>query len=487
MGLTYGDEAEAIKTTWSLAAGPDGTIYAGVEPAGLFRSADGGRTWSHVEGLTNHPTRPTWQPGNGGLILHTIVPHATDADRVWVGISAVGVFETRDGGVSWEPRNSGVRADFNPDPHPVTGQCVHKFAAAAGQPETLYQQNHCGVYRTDDGGVQWTEITAGLPGEFGFPLVTDPRDPDTAWVIPLNGADRGRYMPDASAAVWRTSDRGATWTRSGEGLPQQDAYLSVLREAMARDTLDPVGIAFGTGTGQVWHSADAGISWRLVTSRPAGDLVRRVPRSWTADGASWRRCCCRAPCWRCSPARSGVTRWRPATVASALEELERAIPGIRDRLVQPGPRLRPHINVFVDGEPADLSTAVGAGVDRPRDPGRFGRGRLIGPARSDLAAASVGRRHDPLIGVLPDRRERIALPQREQRHDARDDGRRAAKCEARPARQPCRRPRRAGDRSRRWPSRSGLNDGVPIATRKSLNAPMADSASAAGRAATDAV
>ena len=154
-GLTYGDGdgVEPIKTVWSLATTPDGAILAGVEPAGLFRSDDDGATWRHVAGLTEHPTRSSWEPGAGGLILHTIVPHPTDPARTWVGISAVGVFETRDGGATWEPRNRGVRADFFPDPHPVTGQCVHKFAAAAGEPETLYQQNHCGVYRSLDGGV----------------------------------------------------------------------------------------------------------------------------------------------------------------------------------------------------------------------------------------------------------------------------------------------------------------------------------------------
>ncbi len=274
-GLTYGDEGPPIKTVWSLAVGPDGAIMAGVEPAGLFRSTDRGETWSHVEGLTDHPTRESWQPGNGGLILHTIVPHPTDAARTWVGISAVGVFETRDGGATWEPRNDGVRAGFLPDPHPETGQCVHKFAPAAGQPDTLYQQNHCGVYRSDDAGEHWTEITAGLPGEFGFPLVTHPRDPDSAWVIPLNGDDKGRYMPDASAAVWRTDDRGATWARAGDGLPQDEAYLGVLREAMARDTLDPVGVTFGTSTGQLWTSVDEGISWAQVTAN--------LPPIWSVE------------------------------------------------------------------------------------------------------------------------------------------------------------------------------------------------------------
>jgi hypothetical protein len=190
-----------------------------------------------------------------------------DPARCWVGISAVGVFETTDGGATWEPRNRGVRADFNPDPHPVTGQCVHKFAMAAGEPETLYQQNHCGQYRSTDGGSTWTDLSPnGLPSEFGFPLVTHPRDPATFWVIPLNGADQGRFVPGASAAVWRTHDRGDTWIRGDRGLPQQDAYFTILREAMARDALDPVGVAFGTETGQLWHSADGGESWRLVTA-----------------------------------------------------------------------------------------------------------------------------------------------------------------------------------------------------------------------------
>ena len=276
-GLAYQEGSEPVRTVWSLAATPDGALLAGVEPAGLFRSDDGGTTWAHVEGLTNHPTRPTWQPGAGGLILHTIVPHPFDASRTWVGISSVGVFETRDGGASWEPRNDGVRADFMPDPYPVTGQCVHKFAAAAGEPELLYQQNHCGVYRSADGGRHWTEITPGLPSEFGFPIVAHPRDPATAWVIPLNGAELGRYMPDASAAVWRTYDGGATWIRAGDGLPQRHAYLTVLREAMARDTLDPVGVTFGTSGGQLWHSADAGVHWRrLAANLPSIRAVEAV-------------------------------------------------------------------------------------------------------------------------------------------------------------------------------------------------------------------
>jgi hypothetical protein len=195
---------------------------------------------------------------------------------VWVGISSVGVFDTSDGGATWTPRNVGVRAGFMPDPHPVTGQCVHKFVMAAGQPDTFYQQNHCGIYRSDDGAANWVEVTDnGLPSEFAFPIVAHPRDPDTAWVIPLNGADQGRFVPDGKPAVWRTHDRGASWIRSDSGLPNEHAYLTVLREAMARDTLDPVGITFGTETGQLWQSVDEGVSWRQITDA--------LPEIWAVE------------------------------------------------------------------------------------------------------------------------------------------------------------------------------------------------------------
>ncbi len=264
-GMTYGDTGPKITTVWSLATGLDGTVYAGVEEAGLFKSTDRGETWQHVEGLTNHPSRPTWGPGAGGLILHTIVPHPTDPNRMWVGISAVGVFETSDAGATWQARNVGIRG-FNPeDPFPETGLCVHKFALAAGKSETLYQRNHQGVYRSEDGSATWTEITEGLPTDFGFAMAAHPRDADTFWVIPLTVPEEGRLMPDAHAAVWRTHDGGRSWICADKGLPTQNAYLSVLREAMARDILDPVGVTFGTSTGQLWHSSDEGETWRMIT------------------------------------------------------------------------------------------------------------------------------------------------------------------------------------------------------------------------------
>ena len=278
-GLTYGDDAEKVTTIWSLATGPGGLMYAGVEPAGLFRSSDGGSTWSHVEGLTNHPSRPEWQPGNGGLILHSIVPSPDDADRVWVGISSVGAFETSDGGKSWSTRNKGVRAGFMPEgqQYPDFGQCVHKLVMAADGGEHLYQQNHCGVYRSADGGRQWEEITAGLPTEFGFPMGAHPRDPKTVWTIPLSEPDQGRFMPEGHAGVYRTHDGGDTWIRSDDGLPKEHAWVAVLREAMAVDRLDPVGVYFGTSTGQLYGSRDEGRSWSIVADN--------LPAIWSVEAA----------------------------------------------------------------------------------------------------------------------------------------------------------------------------------------------------------
>jgi photosystem II stability/assembly factor-like uncharacterized protein len=274
-GLTYGDDGPKVTTVWNVTAGMDG-IFAGVEPAGLFRSIDRGQTWEHVEGLTNHYSRSEWGPGAGGLILHTIIPHPTDGDRMWVGISAVGVFETQDGGATWSTRNKGVRAEFNPENRfPDFGQCVHKLVMAADGGERLYQQNHCGVYRSTDGGAQWEEITGDLPSDFGFVMTAHPRDPMTVWNIPLTDPQQGRLMPGASAAVWRTHDGGDTWIRSGEGLPQENAFVGVLREAMAHDDRDPVGVYFGTSSGQVYGSADEGRTWNRIADN--------LPPIWSVE------------------------------------------------------------------------------------------------------------------------------------------------------------------------------------------------------------
>jgi photosystem II stability/assembly factor-like uncharacterized protein len=264
-GLAYAAGEQPIKTVWSLA--PDrGRLYAGVEPAGLFVSDDAGKSWEHVAGLRDHPSRPDWQPGGGGLILHSIVLHPEDERQIWVGISTGGVFHTADGGATWEARNKGTRADFLPEgqKYPDHGQCVHCVVMASGMPDRLYQQNHCGMYRSDDGGRRWDSIEAGLPSSFGFPAAAHPRDPDTLFLVPLNGDIAGRFMPDARVAVWRTTDGGKTWEALRQGLPQENAFFGVLRQALATDVLEPAGVYFGTGSGELYASADEGENWTCI-------------------------------------------------------------------------------------------------------------------------------------------------------------------------------------------------------------------------------
>lgn len=264
-GMTYGPGEEPIVAAWSLAA-RDGRLYAGVQPAGLFASDDGGRNWTHVAGLRAHPSREKWMPGAGGLILHSLVPHPTDEAQIWVAISAAGVFHTTDGGKTWAPRNIGTRCDFLPEGqrYPEFGQCVHCLVMAPGRPDLLYQQNHCGMYRSADGGQSWQSIEDGLPSSFGFPAAMHPRDPATLYFFPLNGAIEGRYVPEGKAAVWRTCDGGGTWQAMREGLPQRDAYFGVLRQAMATDALEPAGVYAGTNTGSLYASADEGGTWTEI-------------------------------------------------------------------------------------------------------------------------------------------------------------------------------------------------------------------------------
>ncbi|QDZ00259.1 exo-alpha-sialidase [Nitratireductor mangrovi] len=264
-GLAYPEGQDPVAAGWSLAL-CSGGLYAGVQPAGLFKSEDGGKSWRHIDGLQKHPSRPEWNPGGAGLILHSMVVDPADEARIWVGISAAGVFHSADGGASWEPRNLGTRADFLPDGqnYPEFGQCVHSLVMAPGMSDRLYQQNHCGMYRSDDGGKRWESIEDGLPSSFGFPAAVHPRDPETLFLLPLNGDSAGRYVPDAKAAVWRTRDAGKSWQDLRDGLPQENAYFGVLRQAMATDRLDPAGVYFGTSGGALFASNDEGESWRSV-------------------------------------------------------------------------------------------------------------------------------------------------------------------------------------------------------------------------------
>jgi hypothetical protein len=257
---------EQVTAVWNIAPGrasEPGVLYAGVQPAALFRSQDRGQTWQLVEPLYDHPHRGQWAPGAGGLCLHTILPHPSDARRMWVAISAGGTYATEDGGETWSPRNKNVRADFMPDPLPEFGQCVHRVAFHPSRPEVLYQQNHCGVYRSDNAGLDWVDIGEGrLPSRFGFPVAVHPHEPDTVYVV-LEESDQYRMSVDGKFAVWRSRDRGESWQRLSTGLPQR-AHLVVLRHGMAADSLDETGIYLGTHTGQLFFSRDAGDTWELL-------------------------------------------------------------------------------------------------------------------------------------------------------------------------------------------------------------------------------
>ncbi|MFN3936963.1 MAG: WD40/YVTN/BNR-like repeat-containing protein [Gemmobacter sp.] len=263
-------EAEAV---WSLCRAGD-VLFAGAKPGLLYRSRDGGVTWEGVETLNRHPGRIDWQPGAVGLIPHSMVTDPADPAKLWLAISAAGVFATEDGGASWDRRNrlsnAGAVAHVHAggpsaDGGHETGHCVHNLVRAeAADGDLLYQQNHHGVFRSRDGGRSWDDVTAGLPSSFGFPIAVDPADPQTVWVLPLNGDIEGRYPPDAAAAVWRSCDGGGTWEACRAGLPQHGCYFTVLRQAMAVDRATPTGVYFGTNSGSVFASADRGGHWSEI-------------------------------------------------------------------------------------------------------------------------------------------------------------------------------------------------------------------------------
>jgi photosystem II stability/assembly factor-like uncharacterized protein len=257
-----------VKKVWHVLPGREdekNVLYAGVDPAALFKSEDAGKSWNDLIGLTDHPTRNRWAPGLGGLMVHSVCLHPTDKLKMHVGISAAGHFYSENGGKTWQPRNKGVLADFLPEKYPEVGQCVHHMEIHPTKPETLYQQNHCGVYRSDTGGLDWIDISEGLPSRFGFPLQIHPHDPDTIYVIPEEGPDF-RCPINGEFSVYRSRDRGSNWEKLTKGLPNQNAYIHVFRQALTVDNSDSAGIYVGTSTGQIFYSTNEGDTWQTLVN-----------------------------------------------------------------------------------------------------------------------------------------------------------------------------------------------------------------------------
>ena len=259
------DLGSSVERVWQIQpgrAGDSDVLYAGTEPSALFRSDDRGESFELIRSLWDHPHRPEWGAGFGGQAIHTVVPHPDDADRVTVAMSTGGVYQTTDGGGSWSPSNTGIKAYFFPDPWPEFGQCVHKVASHPARPERMYAQNHHGVYRSDDGGHTWESIADGLPSDFGFPIVVHPHDPDTVFVFPLV-ADGERIPPHGQARIWRSTDAGQTWAPSSAGLPDR-FYAAVMRDALTADDAEQAGLYFGARDGSVYGSTDDGDTWTML-------------------------------------------------------------------------------------------------------------------------------------------------------------------------------------------------------------------------------
>jgi photosystem II stability/assembly factor-like uncharacterized protein len=283
-GIRFPEDTDAsLERIWQLQPGTNANeVWAGTEPGAVFRSEDHGETFSLVRGLWDNPQRPEWGAGFGGQAFHTVLPHPTDASSVTAAISTGGVYQTTDGGETWQPRNKGIRADFMPEDqrYPEFGQCVHKVARHPSAPERLFAQNHGGVYRSDDEGGSWQAIADGLPSDFGFPIVVHPHDPDTVHVFPLAGAE-GRFPPEGQARVWRSKDAGESWEPLGgsgsAGLPD-GFFVGVMRDAMCTDDHADPGLYFGSRNGSVWGSFDSGETWQ--------ELIRDLPDVMVVRAAS---------------------------------------------------------------------------------------------------------------------------------------------------------------------------------------------------------
>jgi photosystem II stability/assembly factor-like uncharacterized protein len=247
---------------------PD-TVYAGVEDAGLFRSTDGGQQWQELPGLRGHRSGPSWQPGAGGMCLHTIILDPAQPGRMFAAISAAGAFRSDDAGETWRPVNRGLRSEGIPDPDAEVGHCVHRLAMHPSRPEVLYMQKHWDVMRSDDSGESWHEVSGNLPTDFGFPIDVHAHEPDTIYVVPIT-SDSEHFPPEGKLRVYRSKTGGDDWEPLTNGLPQSNCYVNVLRDAMAVDSLDSCGVYFGTTGGQVYVSADAGDNWvPIVRDLPA--------------------------------------------------------------------------------------------------------------------------------------------------------------------------------------------------------------------------
>jgi photosystem II stability/assembly factor-like uncharacterized protein len=265
-----------FKRIWHLEPSltdPD-TVYAGAEDAAFFRTTDGGQTWHEMTGLRQHESGPNWMPGAGGMGLHTIIQDPKNPSRIYIAISAAGVFRSDDSGKTWQPTNKGLRSEFMPNPEAEVGHCVHRIALHPSRPDVLYMQKHWDVMRSENAGESWTEVSGNLPTDFGFPIDVHAHEPETIYVVPIT-SDSEHFPPDGKLRVYRSRTGGNDWEALTNGLPQSDCYVNVLREAMAVDSLDSCGIYFGTTGGQVYASSNAGDTW--------APIVRDLPSVYSVE------------------------------------------------------------------------------------------------------------------------------------------------------------------------------------------------------------